>query len=95
MDRFGWLIKALDRYCPMGLCTERDRTRRRRPAASHGGQPLLFNRRARFIEQVEEDGGVIRVSLCAIITHRSANQKVDNRRQIKSVSGQSSNGAFD
>lgn len=56
---------------------------------------LFFNRCANFLEQVEKEVSVIRVSLCVIITHRSANQKVDNRRQIKSVSGQSSNGAFD
>lgn len=36
-----------------------------------------------FIEQLGEEVSLIKISLCAIVTCRSANQNVDNRRQSR------------
>lgn len=46
---------------------------------SHKCQPLFRSKRGGFIEQLKEE--VSAISFCAIITYRSANQNVDNRRQ--------------
>lgn len=46
-------------------------------------QPSFCNRCTRFIEQLEDEVSVMKISLCAVITCRSANQKVDNRRQSR------------